>query len=228
MSSILKLQGWYDIKELMLRHLNAEDRREAIKVCKDFHETISNLNKKENLKICEYTEMNDKELGALLKKKTSLRRLQCATIGIDEFNELCKIRNLELLKADITEGCAGELANLKELELHGNDWSDGIFRRAVLPRLEKFVKGNNGNLNEEDLMALSRSSRNMQCIEINNTEIDFLPSIIEQFPKLKTSGKKKEERRSRDPQKSNSVPRRLSAPSQRTRSKSVHRMPFKT
>lgn len=43
MDSLLELPGWADIKEIVLHHLHAEDRLEAVLVCKEFYETICHL-----------------------------------------------------------------------------------------------------------------------------------------------------------------------------------------
>lgn len=51
MDSILALPGWHDIKEVVLHHLNAKDRREAVLACKDFHNTICHLERNKCLKL---------------------------------------------------------------------------------------------------------------------------------------------------------------------------------
>lgn len=43
MCSLLELQGWADIKEIVLHHLDTEARLEAVLVCKEFYETICHL-----------------------------------------------------------------------------------------------------------------------------------------------------------------------------------------
>lgn len=49
MASLIKLKGWDDIKGNILHHLNAEDRREAVLVCKDFYKTICHLERNKSL-----------------------------------------------------------------------------------------------------------------------------------------------------------------------------------
>lgn len=57
----------------------------------------------------------------------------------------------------------------------------------AVPKLEKSLKPVTGNaMAAEELVVLSRSSQNLQRIEIENSVISFLPTIIELFPKLKT------------------------------------------
>lgn len=95
-----------------------------------------------------------KKLAALLKSQLASRRLQCETISCASFNELRKMRHLEVLATDIAEECAGELENLIELKLQG------IFRRVVFSKLENFLQTLTYNSMEvEDF--ISRSSHKL-------------------------------------------------------------------
>lgn len=136
--------------------------------------------------IVAYREENkdDKSIARILEKQPTLRRLDCDTIGVASFNELRKMRRLEVLTATINDKVSGELENLKELNLSS---SGSILRRVVLPKLVKLMNWDTDNpMESEDFLYLSRSSPNLQLIEIDFSDVNFVQTAIEHFPALKT------------------------------------------
>lgn len=128
-------------------------------------------------------------LAKNLKTQLALRYLQCAYIDKANFELLRKLPQLEVLHADVSEDASvtGALESLKVLWIHTSDCS--IMRQVSLPKLEKLILCRtcyNHSLKSEDFVALSRKPQNLQHIEINYVKIDFLGTIIEHFPALKT------------------------------------------
>lgn len=125
----------------------------------------------------------DVGLVALLRSQPMLRRLNCESIGSVAFEELCRMQDLEFLRARFHQEVAGELNNLKELNLEGQIL---ILRKVFLPKLEKLTLGKYHSVKSEDFVALSLSAQNLQYVESKVSETGFLPAIIDNFPALNT------------------------------------------
>lgn len=72
--------------------------------------------------------------------------------------------------------------HLKSLEVYGDC---SILGKVNLPKLEK-LEVDEGDPDAEHFVALSRSAQNLQHVEIDCSELNFLSVIIDRFPALKT------------------------------------------
>lgn len=124
----------------------------------------------------------DDENAALLKSQPALRHLCCNFIGSTSFDEVKKMQNLEVLSTKFSKNLNGELKNLKELEIN---LEGSILSQVLLPNLVKLIVSD-VFLKSKHFEDLSHSATNLQYVEIRTPVISFLPSIIENFPALKT------------------------------------------
>lgn len=131
------------------------------------------------------------QVALMLENQTSLRRLHVNAVGIDDWpiEESSEVPSAGVTVEDV------ELMNLIELrvDIHRNA-NYSVLRQVVFPKLVKLAL-DLGSLDSERLIQLSRdlkkSAQNVQHIEIRNRSrtgptIDYVPTIVEVFPALKT------------------------------------------
>lgn len=143
---------------------------------------------------------DERSLTAFLKQQPALRELLYGAIGSASFDELRKMRNLEVLRGELTGGVRGQLANLKELRFFGDA---SILLQVTFPKLTTFMLREGwadnepeepdvepeplpGLLGPEHIISMSRSSPNLKHIAVKTNRIDFLPTILENYAQLET------------------------------------------
>lgn len=137
----------------------------------------------EKLSLCLRGCRND-HLAWLLKKYPMLFSLRCKSLGLASFNELSRLRKFEVLRTNISKHVTGELNNLQELALDGDTSS---LLRVAFPKLSKLTISEVCEpIESEHFIALSRSARNLQHIDIVSSQSINLTTIIEYFQTLKT------------------------------------------
>lgn len=127
-------------------------------------------------------DFKDQKLATVLKNQTAMLDLECGAVGSLAFDEILKMEDLRVLKCHFAEDVVGGMRSLKKLDINYNC---SVLRQLILPNLEE-LKVEEGSPDAEHFLALSRSARNLQHVEISCYEFNFLSVIIGNFPALKT------------------------------------------